>query len=204
MERASWSEKILILFSGGADSRALLELALFMKKVPYCLLVDYEQLHKEELEFAKKQLESKNIEYQVVKIEGLNLSSALTGDGTQGRFGPPEEISSFYVPSRNLMFIAVAASVSENLGIETIWYGADASDYENRFPDCVQEWVGRVNKVLKINGSYPVNLEAPLLGFSKEDVLSLLKLFGVKKSEYFSGYGDLILQNLSSEERIEE
>lgn len=204
MERAQWSEKILILFSGGADSRVLLELALFMKKVPYCLLVDYEQLHREELGFAKKQLESKNIEYQVVKIEGLNLSSALTGDGEQGRFGSPEEISNWYVPSRNLMFISVAASVSENLGIKTIWYGADASDYENRFPDCVQEWLGRVNKVLEINGSYPIKLVAPLLGFSKEDVLSLLKLFGVEDDEYFSGYGDLLLKKLSSQERIEE
>jgi len=193
IEEVTVRERIVILFSGGADSRALLELALLMGKEPFCLLIDYEQLHKEELDSAKKQLDLKKVKYQVVKISGLNITSALTGEGGGGRFGPEEEISPWYVPSRNLMFIAVAASVAEDLGIITIWYGADASDYENRFPDCIQEWVGRVNKVLEINGSHSIKLVAPLLGFSKEDVLSLLKSFNVKEGEYFSGYGDLLL-----------
>jgi len=203
MEGVTVREKIVILFSGGADSRLLLELALLMEKEPYCLLIDYEQLHGEELDSAKRQLGLKKVKYQVVSLSGLNLTSALTGDGVGGRFGAEEEISPWYVPSRNLMFISIAASIAENIGVGAIWYGADASDYENRFPDCVQEWVGRVNEVLKINGSHPIKLVAPLLGFSKEDVVNLLKSLGVKEDEYFSGYGDVLLQKLS-EERVGE
>jgi len=204
MEGVTVGERVVILFSGGADSRLLLELALLIEKVPHCLLIDYEQLHKEELDFAKNQLESKKIKYQVVNLSGLNLTTALTGEGVRGRFGAEKEISPWYVPSRNLMFVSIAASIAENIGAETIWYGADASDYENRFPDCVQEWVGRVNEVLKVNGSHPIKLVAPLLGFSKEDVLALLKSFGVKEDEYFSGYGDLLLRRISGEEKGEE
>jgi len=96
-----------------------------------------------------------------------------------------------HVPSRNLMFISIAASIAEDKGIGTIWYGANWDDYLNEFPDCKQEWVGRVNKVLEINGPRPIKLEAPLLGLSKEDILRLLDSFGVSETDLFSGYGDL-------------
>ncbi len=39
--------------------------------------------------------------------------------------------------------------------------------------------------------SRPIKIKAPLLGLEKEDVIELLKAFGVSEDEYFSGYGDL-------------
>lgn len=183
-------ERILILYSGGADSRLLLEFANLSKKDPYCLLIDYNQLHKEELEFAKKQLKEKDISFNVVKVDGLNLTSGLTGDGTQGRFG--EDVSIWHVPGRNTMFLGLALSIAENLGIGEIWYGADWSDREGLFPDCMQEYVYRMNEVFQIAGPSPVKVRAPLLGFDKNTILTMLNSFGVKESEIFSGYGTIV------------
>jgi len=182
------SENLVILYSGGADSRLMLDLAWKVGKYPFCVLIDYGQLHIDELNFAKKQLKDFDIKYQVVSIKDLGVDSGLTGDGTKNETG---EVHEMYVPSRNLMFVGIAASIAESKGIALIWYGADWSDYLNEFPDCKQEWIGRMNKVLKINGPRPIMLEAPLMGMSKEMILKLLDEFGIKKEDIFSGYGDL-------------
>jgi 7-cyano-7-deazaguanine synthase in queuosine biosynthesis len=89
------------------------------------------------------------------------------------------------------MFVGIAASIAESKEIDTVWYGADWSDYINEFPDCKQEWFGRLNKVLEINGSAEIKLEAPLSGLSKENILCLLESAGVDLNKIFSGYGDL-------------
>jgi len=179
---------VVILFSGGADSVLLVEFAESLNLTPFCVLIDYEQLHIQELDVAEKFLNDRCICYRRVKLHGLGICSGLTGDGVKDRF---KGVHSMHVPSRNLMFASIAASIAEDKGIDTIWHGADWSDFLNEFPDCKQEWFGRVNKVLQINGPHPIKIEAPLLGLSKENINSLLKESGIKDTEIFSGYGGL-------------
>jgi 7-cyano-7-deazaguanine synthase len=179
---------LVILFSGGADSVLMLEMALSMGKVPFCVLIDYGQLHLEELDAARTYLAGRNISSRTVEIKNLQVDSGLTGDGVKGTY---EGVHEMHVPSRNLMFVGIAASIAESKEIDMVWYGADWSDYINQFPDCKQEWFGRLNKVLEINGPMDIKLEAPLSGLSKENILDLLEASGVDLSQIFSGYGDL-------------
>lgn len=177
---------LLILYSGGADSRLMIEFAKLAKKKPYCLLIDYSQKHKQELNFAKTQLIRLNIDFQIVEINNLNLNSALTGDEISGRFG--DNISEFHVPGRNTMFAGIAFSVAENLGIDEIWLGADYSDIKNNFVDCKIDFINKMDELFKVNGSYEVKFRAPLLGLEKETILEMLNSFNVKNNEIFSGY----------------
>lgn len=179
---------VVILFSGGADSVLMLELALSVGKNPYCVMIDYGQLHLQELDTAAIYLASRQIPWRTVEIRNLGVDSGLTGDGVQGTY---EGVHEMHVPSRNLIFVGIAASVAESMDIDTVWMGADWSDYLNEFPDCKQEWIGRVDKVLEINGPYSINLEAPLSGLSKENILKLLEVSGIDIDEIFSGYGGL-------------
>lgn len=179
---------LLILYSGGADSRLMLEFAKLLNKKPYCLLIDYDQKHIEELNFAKNQLKELNVDYQIVKVNGLGLDSALTGNEISGRFG--DNISIYHVPGRNTMFSGIAFSVAENLGIEEIWLGADYSDVQNEFVDCKMEYINKVNELFQISGSYPISFNAPLIGFTKENILIILNSLGVKDEDLFSGYGE--------------
>ncbi len=178
---------VIILFSGGADSVLMLELAKSLNKKPYCLLIDYGQKHIQELSVAKEYLRKNNIEFDIVQIKNLHIGSGLTS----GKPGMYENVHPMHVPSRNLMFVSIAASYAEAGKIPEIWYGADESDFYNEFPDCKQEWVGRVNKVLEVNGSRQVRLVAPLCGLSKEMVLDILTtVYNINPTIMFSGYGE--------------
>lgn len=179
---------VVILFSGGADSVLMLELALELKMYPFCVLIDYQQLHIKELDVACEYLSDKDIKWKTVKLTGLGINSGLTGDGVQGTY---EGVHEMHVPSRNLMFIGIAASIAEDMGVDTVWYGANWDDYLNDFPDCKQEWLGRLNRVLEINGPRPIKLESPLCGLTKDKIMKLLERRGVKMENIFSGYGDL-------------
>ncbi len=181
-------DSVVILYSGGADSRLMVEIALNMKKNIKCVLINYEQLHIEELDSAKKFLETENIEYQIVQLNGLNINSGLTGNGIKGQY---EGVNEWHVPSRNLMFVSIAASIAEANDISEVWHGADFSDRENLFPDCYQEWFIKLNTLLEINGCSKVKVIAPLLGFTKEMVISLLNSVNIDEKELHSGYGKL-------------
>ena len=89
------------------------------------------------------------------------------------------------------MFVSIAASIVENIGCDGIWYVGYYSDRKNLFLDCYQVWVIKANKLLKINASKAIKLEAPLLGFTKEQVLETLESMGISKRDLFSGYGEL-------------
>ena len=182
-------EDLVILYSGGADSRLLVDWAMDLGKKPYCVLIDYEQKHVKELEYAQVQLDDLGIPYQVVTLHGLGLNSGLTGDTDEGRW---DNVHIMNVPFRNTMFIGIAASVAENLGIEEIWFGANAQDRENLFPDCYQEFVYAMNQLLSKAGAKPVKLVAPLLGWTKEMIWDHLSSIGVERAELFSGYEEYV------------
>jgi len=178
------SNDLIILYSGGSDSRLLLEIAKQAWKNPFCILIDYGQKHVKELDYAKKHLLNNKIDYQVIRIEGLNIDSGLTGNKIKGRWNNVHEMN---VPARNTIFLGFAMGVAENLEIDEIWYGADFSDRLNNFPDCYQEYIVKMNEVSKISGVKPIKIMAPLLGMSKELVLKLLETYNPTEIVY-SGY----------------
>lgn len=177
---------IVMLYSGGSDSRLMLKLAEMAGKRPYCLLVNYGQKHVEELCFAEKQLIDAGVNYHTVGVSCLNVDSGLTGELTESRWS---NVHPMNVPGRNTIFIGLAISVAENMGIDEVWYGADYSDRVNLFPDCYQEYVVRMNEVLAISGVKPIKLVAPLMGLPKELIMDILKnSVGVEPEEIYSGY----------------
>ena len=180
------TDGIIMLYSGGADSRLMLELGLQTKKLIHCVLFDYGQKHIEELEFAKEQLTKKSISFQSIKLSGYDVVSALTGDGEKGKY---EGVSIYNVPARNTIFLSVAAGVAESKGYNEVWIGCDMSDFYGQFPDCKQEYIGKVNDLFEIAFSYPIKVVAPLLGMEKDLILNILeKYYKVDIQKIYSGY----------------
>lgn len=178
---------LIVLFSGGADSTLLLNLARSINKKPLALMIDYGQLHIEELKFAKEFVEKNKFENMIIKIDGFNVNSALTGSGEKGTY---EGVNIHNVPQRNTIFLSLAAGIAESKGINEIWFGANWEDYENLFPDCLQEYIGKMNNLLAISGSKPVKVYAPLLGMSKELIERLLISYKIDQEDIYSGYGE--------------
>ena len=152
---------------------------------PLCLLIDYGQKHVAELEFADKLCIDHYVDMERITISNLDVSSKLI-DGNAKYQG----VSEWHVPARNMIFIGLAASVAESQGIPLIWYGANYEDRDHLFPDCYQEWVYEMNKLLAINGSMKIRLEAPLLGMEKETIRQMALHFGIDNKLIFSGYGE--------------
>ena len=174
---------LLLLFSGGYDSTLLLKLALDMNYDPYCLLINYGQTHIQELNFAKVLCKENNVDWEIVFID-LPIPSNLTQEAKTY-----EGVSPWHVPARNLIFIALAASIAEGKGIPLIWYGANYEDREHLFPDCYQGWIYAVNNLLSINGSMKITVEAPLLGMTKDTIKKLAYIYNITDEKVFSGYG---------------
>jgi 7-cyano-7-deazaguanine synthase len=178
-------EQVVVLFSGGADSTLLLHFAGSMNYIPFCVLMDYGQLHKEELEYAEKFCVANLINYKIVSISGYDVPSGLT-TGDKGIY---EGVHSHNVPARNSIFLSIAAGVAEAIGAKKVWIGCDYSDRIGLFPDCYQEYFVKVNEMFQIAFSYPITVEAPLLGFSKQMVLDMLeKHYCVKSEDLYTGY----------------
>jgi 7-cyano-7-deazaguanine synthase in queuosine biosynthesis len=172
---------LLILYSGGADSRLMLEMARDSPSSPFFLLVDYGQ-RTGELEVALNHIGFKDYRYVSVVLG----SSVLTDGG-----GDYQGVSRYYVPGRNLALVSMAFSLAESMGIDTIWIGCDASDTVNGFPDCTSTWIKKVNDLFAINGSRKINLVAPLIDMTKDEVVSGLAVRGIGMDTVFSGYGGL-------------
>jgi len=181
------SEDLVVLYSGGADSTLLLKLAELMNRKVFAVMIDYGQLHVQELVFARDQLKKLKIPNTTIKISNYDVNSALTGIGEKGLY-PGVDIHN--VPARNSIFLSLAYGIAESKGITEIWYGANWEDYEHLFPDCYQEYIGRMNRVLEISGVRPIKVYAPLLGMQKYMVQDLLKAYGIKDEDIYSGYGE--------------
>jgi 7-cyano-7-deazaguanine synthase len=175
---------LILLFSGGFDSTLLLKIALRHGLVPYCVMFDYGQKHVVELEYAKKICKDNDVDWVVVYLAVPFQSNLMDVKKTY------EGVNVHHVPSRNLMFVSIAAGIAESMEVPLIWYGANYEDREKLFPDCYQEWVYKVNELLSINGSMIVKVEAPLLGMSKELIKIQAEVLGIKNEQIFTGYGE--------------
>jgi 7-cyano-7-deazaguanine synthase len=177
---------LVILYSGGSDSMLMLKLALDLGKEPLAVLIDYGQVHIQELEFAKKQLKKLMVDWVDVKVDNPIINSGLTGDCVRDMSGAVHEM---YVPGRNTVFLSLAFSIAENENIDTIWIGSDWSDRLNLFPDCYPEYIFKINELFKVAGPKEIKVEAPLMGWTKDMVLGYLyKKYSILITDIFSGY----------------
>ena len=172
--------KAIILFSGGLDSTTLLYYAKSKDLKPYCLIFDYQQRHRKEIEHAVKIARRVKAFYKVVKISLPWQGSSLLDK----RMSLPKrkkidlkEIPSTYVPARNIIFLSFAASFAEAINAKTIFIGANAIDFSG-YPDCRPEFFDAYQKVLKkglktgVKGD-TIKIEAPFLRKTKKEIIRL-------------------------------
>jgi 7-cyano-7-deazaguanine synthase len=176
---------LVVLFSGGYDSTLLMHLAKDTGHNPIALLVDYGQAHKRELTAAVRTCRKLAVPYRQMAVALTGIDSGLTGSGEQGQY---RGVHTHHVPGRNTIFVGLAMSLAESIGATKIWYGANMEDCYNQFSDCTQQWVYAMNSATKTAASYPIELEAPLLGMRKETIQKLGTLLGVDEADVHSGY----------------
>jgi len=164
------SKTIIHLLSGGLDSVTMLYDLHAQGHSVHCLMVDYQQQHRQELLWAKTHAMRLGLLYSMLNIPELG---GLTED-------------SWIVPNRNAILLSLAVNQAIKAGADTVTIGCNADDAE-AFPDCRKEFLDAKNAVAKAAG-YSVEICAPYLEMKKWQIADMARQMGVKLSEIWTCY----------------
>ncbi|MBR4555421.1 MAG: 7-cyano-7-deazaguanine synthase QueC [Ruminococcus sp.] len=185
--------KALVLFSGGLDSSTCLAYAVkeHGRENVLALSIYYGQKHDKELEAARNVAE-----YYGVRRQTLDLAAIFAGSDCSLLKGSEENVPmesyadqlsktdgkpvSTYVPFRNGLFIASAASIALSNGCSLIYYGAHSDDAAgNAYPDCSDRFNNAMNEAVFTGSGGQLSIKAPFVGLTKADVVKLGSELGV-------------------------
>lgn len=177
--------KAMVLFSGGVDSTTCLGMAVekYGRENVIALSVSYGQKHTKEIEAAGKIAQYYKVEHLSLDLEKIfaysdcSLLSHSTEEVPQETYA--EQLAqtdgkpvSTYVPFRNGLFLASAASIALSKDCEVIYYGAHADDAAgNAYPDCSDAFNKAMNEAIYLGSGKQVHIEAPFVNWTKAEVV---------------------------------
>jgi len=176
-------KKAIVLLSGGLDSATVLYFAKARGFDCSCLIFNYGQRHKKEIESAKKIAQAAGCPYEILKIALPWKGSSLLDSNINVPKKRTSKIPSTYVPGRNIIFLSFALSFAESIGAKAIFIGAHAQDYSG-YPDCRPEFYKAFSKIIAVGTKAGVEkrgikIEAPLLNKNKAQIIKLGDKLGV-------------------------
>jgi len=192
------ARRAVVLLSGGLDSATVLAIARSEGFLCSCLLVDYGQRHRVELERARGMARAQSVEdVRVVSVDLRAVGgSALTADIDVPKDRAETErgagIPVTYVPARNTLFLALALGLAETLGATDLFIGVNAVDYSG-YPDCRPEFIRAFEALANLATRAGVEgarfrVHAPLSGMRKAEIIRTGARLGVDYAMTHSCY----------------
>lgn len=140
----------------------------------HCLLFDYGQQHRNELNFAKRHCQRLNVEFTTISTPTL-IGSSLTDSG-----------ESVVVPFRNPIMLAFAVNIAAAIKADIVTIGCNADD-RDQFPDCQWAVMDALNHAIKIS-RLNVEICAPYVNKRKWEIGDLGRQLGVNMDDTWSCY----------------
>ena len=168
--------KAVILLSGGLDSAVM---AAYTKLTEgyetHAVCFDYGQRHREEIIAAGHVAEAIGLDsLRVIRADMSWLDCSLSGAGEVAKDRTLAErsvgLAPDYVPGRNTVFLSLAASYAETIGVGWLVVGWTTDD-ESGFPDCTPKYRTAMNRVLKLGTASGVQIAQTLAGNSKSALI---------------------------------
>ena len=174
--------KCIIPVSGGVDSSTILYYVKEKRKEfdeIHTLTFDYGQRHKREIDSAIDVVLGQVASHKVVDvsfIKELFTTSSITNDDidvakTIDVLGDPQTVN--YVPNRNMIMLSICTGYAETVGADTVFHGAAQVDSEAGYWDGTPEFLLNMNEINSLNRRDRVNIEAPLIDMSKQQIIAL-------------------------------
>lgn len=181
--------RALVLLSGGIDSATALYLTSRETDDIYTVNMIFTQSYDSEAVAAKKLAAAARVK------EHLSVYLPFFKDiETRYRPTPSPEISSAYVPARNIVFYGAAAAYAETIGARRIVFGSNADDAKE-LPDTQPQFIQLMNELISIGtragreGS-EIEIVNPLIDHDKVAVLRLALKLKVPLELTWSCYED--------------
>jgi 7-cyano-7-deazaguanine synthase len=192
-------KRAVLLLSGGLDSATALAVAKSEGFAVYALSVDYGQRHRVELERAVAIAKSLGaVEHRIVSLDLREIGgSALTAEIAVPKDRAIDDmnhgIPATYVPARNTILLGLALGYAETVGAFDLFIGANVLDYSG-YPDCRPEFLLAFERLAGlatkagVEGAGPFRIHAPLLKWTKAEIISEGVRLGVDYSLTLSCY----------------
>lgn len=208
--RSKLNRTALVVFSGGQDSTTCLHWALETFASVEAVFFDYGQRHASEERAAQEIARRLGVPLRRFRLDffremgGNSLTDhsipieTLSPDVSSNDRSPPGAqggaLPNTFVPGRNLLFLAQAASYAWTRGIRDVVTGVCQTDYSG-YPDCRHDTLRALQKALHLGLGWPernagragaFRIHAPLMFRTKADSIHLAQRLGALDSLAFS------------------
>lgn len=169
--------KSIVLVSGGMDSLVCAAIAASKNEELYFLHLSYGQTTQNK---EKQCFEKLCMHYKPVKTLTPNISYLAEIGGTSlidknleiKDYDGSENIPNTYVPFRNAHLLCIAVSWAEVINADKIYIGAVEED-SSGYPDCRKTFYDNFQNVINVGATKKVNIETPVIGLSKKEIIEL-------------------------------
>ena len=166
---------MVLLASGGLDSTLSAVLAAEKDVVTYPLFVDYGQRSKRlELDACIRNYERLGLPtVNVVDVSGFGdlYKSSLINPDT-------DIVADAFLPGRNLLLLLMGATYACDIGATSISIGLLKEEF-SWFPDQTRGFLNQAQEIISLMTRVDFQIVAPLMEFTKKDVVMLAKEKGV-------------------------
>jgi len=175
-------QRALVILSGGQDSTTCVYWAIerFGRDSVESLTYDYGQLHRRELQAARRIADYAGIPNVVLPINTFEAigGNALTDPSIEvPRTAETDSLPATFVPGRNLVFLTLAAAYAWRYDIHDLVTGVAQTDYSG-YPDCRRETIDALEKMLALGLERRFTIHTPLMNLSKKETVLLAKELG--------------------------
>jgi len=170
--------KAIVLLSGGIDSATALYLTKQSTAEIYTLNVIYDKEFDREAEISKKLASAAQVK------EHVSILLPFYKD-LEKRYHPvpSSQVSSAYVPARNIVFYGVAVAYAETLGANRVIFGSNADDAKE-LPDASLDFINHMNQLVRVGTrtgweGKAIEVVNPLIEYTKTETLRIAIELGV-------------------------
>ena len=188
--------KAVVLLSGGLDSLVALGCCADSEEfgAELALTFDYGQKSAiREIEASKKICCHYGIEHKVIKLDWLKdiTKSALVSEKMlpEKDFSTGKSMEAVWVPNRNGLFLNIAAAICDTFGYKYIIFGANKDEGET-FSDNTEKFRADVTKMFESSTLVKPIVLAPLINYSKDDIVKIAVEKGIPLEYVWSCYAN--------------
>lgn len=101
--------------------------------------------------------------------------------------GDAQSAAAVWVPARNVVFLAVAASLAEAAGVEFVLTGFNREEAET-FPDNSAAFVAAYDEVLRFGTRSGIRVCSPTIEMDKAGIVAAARRHGMTEADFWSCY----------------